>query len=86
MKTFEDLKFSPHPFVENGDQAIIHFDNGYGVSVLVGNEFYSNGIDTYEVAILKDGNITYETPITNDVLGYLSKKEVTKVMKQVQQL
>lgn len=36
-------------------QAIMEFENGYGVSVLFGEAFYSNGIDTYEVAILKDG-------------------------------
>jgi hypothetical protein len=62
------------------------FKNGYGVSVLRGTLFYSNGVDTYEVAVLKDGHITYHTKITNDVLGHLSKKEVTEVMKKVQEL
>ena len=36
--------------------------NGYGWSVV------SLGDGTYEVAVLKDGNICYHTPITNDVV------------------
>lgn len=85
MKTFDDLKFHPHA-ISGGRQAIIYFDNGYGVSVVCGKMFYSNGSDTYEVAILHDGGIAYDTGITDDVLGYLSPSEVTDVMRKVQEL
>jgi hypothetical protein len=34
----------------------------------------------------KDGNLTYDTPVTNDVIGYLTEEDVTDVMKQVQEL
>lgn len=90
MKTFKDLKFKPHSITESGlenykeaKQAIEKFENGYGVSVLFGNCFYSNGIDTYELAVLFDGKITYQTDITDDVLGYLSENEVSEVMLKV---
>ena len=85
MKTFDDLVFKPHP-VGIGTQAYETFDNGYGVSVICGDLFYSNGVDTYELAVLKDGKICYDTPITDDVIGYLSEDEVTEVMKRVQRL
>lgn len=67
-------------------KAIIEFENGYGVSVLFGIPAYSNGIDTYELAVLKDGSLCYDTEITNDVLGYIEKEEVTNIMIKVQQL
>jgi hypothetical protein len=31
-----------------------------------------------------DGNITYDTPITSDVLGYLTPDEVTEEMLKLQ--
>jgi hypothetical protein len=33
-----------------------------------------------------DGDLTYDTPITNDVLGYLSKEDVTEILIKIQQL
>lgn len=91
MKTFKDLEFKKHSIstiemYKNAKQAKIDFDNGYGVSVIFGSCFYSNGIDTYEVAVLFNGNITYDTEITNDVLGHLSENKVSEVMEKVQLL
>jgi hypothetical protein len=40
----------------------------------------------YELAVFKNGHITYDTPITNDVIGYLKAEEVTKIMQQIQLL
>lgn len=85
MKTFKDLVFEPHG-IGYGYQAVLNFDNGYGVSVLLGDLFYSNGIDTYELGVLKKGHLCYDTPITDDVLGYLNKGEVTKIMEKIQKL
>lgn len=90
MKTFKDLEFKGHlmsQYYGGGlKQAVMHFANNYGVSVLLGNEFYSNGVDTYEVAILYKNEITYNTEITNDVLGYVTKEEVSEIMKKIQLL
>lgn len=84
MKTFKDLEFYPHKVVI-GTHAVIEFDNGYGISVVCGQLFYSNGIDTYEVAILHHGNITYSTDITDDVLGYQTANQVSEIMRRVQE-
>jgi hypothetical protein len=91
MKTFRDLKFKPHYVSSRVDypeatHAIIQFENGYGISVVFGTCFYSNGIDTYEAAIIKNNKLCYDTEITNDVLKYQTKKEITQIMKRVQEL
>ena len=82
MFTFKDLQFKPHSlFTVDAIQAIMEFDNGYGVSVIRGQYFYCNE-NTYEVAILKDGDLCYD--ITDDVLGYQTEDQVTKIMKKLQ--
>ena len=83
MKTFKDLKFDNH-HTGYGTKAYIDFENGYGVSVVFGDYWYSNGIDTYELAVMKNKHLCYSTPITNDVLGNISKERVTEAMIEVQ--
>jgi len=89
MKTFNDLQFKEHPrgAVYGGIISRIIFDNGYGATVVQGPHSYG-GIDgLYELAVIgKDDEICYDTPITNDVLGYLSDKDVTEVLIKIQQL
>ena len=70
----------------NAKHAVINFDNGYGISVLFGTSFYSNGINTYESAALCNGVLCYDTPITDDVMGFLKKEEVSDMMKKIQEL
>jgi hypothetical protein len=33
-----------------------------------------------------DGHLTYDTPVTNDVIGYLRDIDVTEVMEKIQKL
>ena len=87
-KTFQDLRFKPQSFL-NGLQAILFFPNGYGISV-VRNACSLTTVDTWEIAILKgtesNYNLCYDTPITNDVIGYCSEEKVSNIMKQIQDL
>ncbi len=85
MKTFEDLEFKPHP-IGNGLQVVMNFDNDYGVSVVKFNGSYGYHQDLWEVAILYKDELTYNTDITDDVLGYQTEQDVTDVMKMVQAL
>ena len=85
MKTFKDLEFKPHS-IGNGVQAVMNFDNNYGVSVVKFNGSYGYHQDLWEVAILYKGKLTYNTDITDDVLGYQTEQDVTDVMKKVQEL
>lgn len=68
-------------------QAVEYFDNGYGISVVCGNAFYSNGRDTYEVAALRGDDIDYGNPVVPDgVAGNLTTDEVTEMMRRLQEL
>lgn len=87
MKTFKDLEFRPHPNHMGGVQAIAEFDNGFGASIVQTPYTYGGKDGLYELAVLNtDGHLTYDTPITNDVLGYLTEQDVTEVLIKIQQL
>ena len=93
LKTFNDLKFIDRSeFLQLdgekvvAEQAIMEFENGYGVSVLFGSLYYSNGINSYELGVLYKGGLTYNAPITDDVLSYISADQVTEAMIAVQNL
>ncbi len=87
MKTFKDLEFVEHPNHLGGVQARIQFDNGYGASVVKTPYTYGGDKGLYELAVLdSEGNLTYATSVTNDVIGYLRPEDVTDVMEKIQQL
>jgi hypothetical protein len=86
MKTFKDLIFNPHTIADNSSHAVCEFENGYGVSVISGPRFYTDTNHPYELAILYKGAISYNTGITDDVIGHLTSKQVTYYMKKVQAL
>jgi len=87
MKTFKDLKFNPNnPDDSNDVHAIIEFDNGYGASVLSTSFSYGGKNGLYELAVLKDGDLCYTTPITNNVLGWLNESDVNKILTDIQNL
>ena len=85
MKTFNDLDFQPTQF-DVGIQARINFDNGYGASVIKSPYSYGGNQGLYELAVIKDNDICYNTPITDDVIGYLTEDDVTKYLGQIQEL
>lgn len=62
-------------------QWLIGFKNGYGASVIRGPHSYGGPQGLYELAVLKRDyhrywNITYDTPITDEVLGSLEHEDV----------
>lgn len=87
LKTFKDLQFE----FENGpnyryERARIIFPNNFGVSVVRGTNTYGGPEGFWEVAVIKDYRINYDTPVTNDVIGWCTEEDVTNIMKQVQEL
>lgn len=62
------------------------FDNGYGASVITGGIAYCNEAQPYELAVLKHGELCYDTPITDDVIGYLTSDEVYELLDRIEQL
>ena len=86
MKTFNDLEFKQD--IQRGlNAARIMFNNGYGASVIIGPHTYCGEDGLYELGVLgKDKKLTYDTPVTDDVKGYLSEDDVTKLLEQIQKL
>ena len=88
MKKFEDLEFDKltDPFM-SGVRSRMIFENGYGVSVVSHTYSYGGKDGLFEVAVLdEDGDLTYNTPVTNDVIGFLNPDEVTEIMEEVQKI
>jgi len=87
----------PHPH-GTGTQRIYRFDNGYGASVVLYS--FAPGVGSYgaeqglwELAVVRftgDGldqfKVTYETPVTNDVIGWLDEDEVQEKLQQIRDL
>ena len=91
--TFADLKFQPDTrFV--GTYAKADFPNGYGASVIrFSQKFHGVQIESrggsaglYELAVTHRGRLCYDTPITDDVLGYLTEDDVTRVLGEIEAL
>jgi hypothetical protein len=94
MKIFKDLEFRPH-LTGKGLHAVMLFENGYGVSVVrfrIGGTYgsFTDNENEWELAIVKkakDGfDLVFDSGISDDVLGHLSEKDVTDVMRKVQEL
>ena len=70
-----------------GIQRIYRFENSnYGASVVCHKGFYSSSAGKWELAVLYNGEPCYTTPITADVIGYLSDDEVQKILAQIDTL
>ena len=77
-------------------QAVYFFSNGYGISIINikthNGEFlsYTKTKSEYEIAVLEgsknNSRITYDTVITDDVIGYLKIKGVYKIMEEIEKL
>lgn len=80
--SFSDLKFSPRS-MGGGVGARLTFPNGYTASVVRGDNTYGGRSGLYELAVLHDGRIVYDTPITSDVLGHLTEGDVTERLNEV---
>lgn len=70
-----------------GVHLILGFPNGYGASVVRNPYSYGGQDGLFELAVLgRDGHITYDTEITDDVEGYLTEGEVTELLSKVSNL
>ena len=84
-KTYEDIEFNWIDYL-GGFTSSTYFDNGYGVSVIKHDGSYGGKQGLYELAVLKDGDLCYDTEITNNVIGHLTPESVTEIMIKVQEL
>jgi hypothetical protein len=83
MAHFSELEWRPHPAGVGGRQGLASFDNGYSVSVVQFNGSYGYEQGLWELAVKHGGRLCYDTPVTDDVLGYLTEEDVTRHMGEV---
>lgn len=66
------------------------FENGYGASVIKHSGSYGNERDLWELAVLtgnkNNWELSYNTQITDDVIGYLSIAEVNELLDKIKEL
>lgn len=88
MKTFKDLQFETmtSPLM-SGKKTRIHFENGFGASVVSHDMSYGGKDGLYELAVLFDDELHYDNPVAaGDVRGYLTEEEVSEILIQIQKL
>jgi hypothetical protein len=79
------LEVRAHP--EGGIQKRYTFPNGMGASVVMHPGSYGFVRGLWELAVLdREGNITYDTPITDDVLGHLTENKVEETLQEIANL
>lgn len=68
------------------------YPNGYGASVIRNDYSMGNayGEGLYELAVIEgvedNWSITYDTHITDEVIGYLTPREVVYILRQIKSL
>jgi hypothetical protein len=68
-------------------QAKMMFENGFGASIIRSSFSYGGNKGLYEIAVLDtDGELTYDTDVTDNVIGHLTPEQITKIMEQIQAL
>jgi hypothetical protein len=79
--------------VNGGGQVVFQFPNNRGASVVRHSFSYGASSGLFELAVIKfDGNgpdswdIDYSTPITRDVLGWLSYERVGELLSAIKAL
>lgn len=60
------------------------FGNGYGASII--SDGYGGDRGLYELAVLHGRAITYDTPLTDDVLGFLTPDGVGEALAKIEAL
>ena len=88
----EPIETRQHMVGMGGVQKIYRFDNNYGASVVRFQYSYGYEKGLWELAVIgfpddsDDYRITYETYLTDDVIGYLSDKQVEETLIAIQEL
>jgi|TARA_B100001094_G_C17658325_1_gene542962 hypothetical protein len=70
-----------------GIQKIYRFPNGLGASVIKGPYTYGGDKGLWELAVIdEDGSPTYNTSITDDVIGHLNDPQVDELLRKIKDL
>lgn len=77
----------------NGGTQVVHrFENNFGASVVRHNFSYGGDEGLFELAVLtfaseeNDYELTYDTEITDDVVGHLTEEDVQLLLKRIEKI
>ena len=74
-------------YPEMGSQRIYRFANGYGASVVRHEHSYGGRQGLFELDVLDSNDeLCYDTPITNDVIGWLTHEQVDELLDKISKL
>ena len=81
LLTFKDTK-SP-----KGISTVVEFGNGWGASIIQNEVSYGGGSGLFELAVIdKDGNVSTETDITDNVLGWMDEDDISRTLTAIELL
>lgn len=91
LKIDEDLReYSITDKVHRHPAWRFYFPNGFGASVVKHEHSYGSDEDLFELAVITgtgdDWYLCYETPITDDVLGWLTNEDVMEKVREIKAL
>lgn len=77
--------YKEFPEIHDGKQLLADYPNNYGASVIQNRYSYGGREGLYEIAVrhLPSDTLCYATPVTNDVIGYLSEDEVVATLHKI---
>ena len=65
---------------------VIEFENGYSASIVSHDMSYGGKEGLFEIALLHDGEMVYDTPVTHDTIGWLDFAGVAGILKDIEEL
>ena len=93
IKEFEDHKAlvihsieEPSVFYSGREQWVFEFSNGLDASVIRVTTIHGGSEGVFELVVMKDGRVCYDTPITDDVIGYLTVAGVISILDKIRDL
>lgn len=69
-----------------GYQKFVEFDNGYTASIVSNDMSYGSDRGLFEIAILHNSDIVYDTGLTEDVIGFLDFDGVIQTLDNIRKL
>lgn len=73
--------------VFDGFQELYRFPNGFGASVICHEFSYGGDRGLLELAVLDlNGDLCFSTPVTEDVIGHLTRTDLENVLDQIANL
>jgi hypothetical protein len=72
--------------INGGKQLIAKYPNGYGASIVQHHFSYGGKEGLFELAVFHPNRLCYATPITSDVIGWLTAEDVVKILHDINNL